>query len=380
MEWKSEMHEMEQSVHICGDAHHNPVSFDAVWEIKRWLRNAPLTYLADSPTPICIVGQTIHFACESEDQARRLTEDAAQKVSEILSEQTDTDVLAKFVVTPKVWLRNKSDADFSASIDAQERQRDEERREIERVREKERERLAALEEKGIGVCWSLEATCEEMASGMLADATEAGVFRGTMDNYLRDRYESTLANCRCFQRRRMVSQIPQQLRHMTFNNFTCGGNAARILADALDTSLRYAEDPEKAGWLTLWGGPGVGKTHLAIGILHASPVVGKYIAWGPTQEKLNILMGKPDHSEFWQELLEAPLLLVDDLGAEYQSEWAQYQSFKLIDYRYSHALPTIITTNLRVDGLTGRAGSRIRDRHNGQVIHIDAPDYRIGGR
>jgi DNA replication protein DnaC len=60
------------------------------------------------------------------------------------------------------------------------------------------------------------------------------------------------------------------------------------------------------------------------------------------------------------------LLIIDDLGREpsSKSDWADSVWDKVIDYRYSHKLPTVITTNLTKKELSKRYNERIIDRLN----------------
>lgn len=48
------------------------------------------------------------------------------------------------------------------------------------------------------------------------------------------------------------------------------------------------------------------------------------------------------------------ILILDDLGKERPTEWAIEQLFTLINYRYEHNLPLIITTNYGAEGLIRR--------------------------
>ena len=58
----------------------------------------------------------------------------------------------------------------------------------------------------------------------------------------------------------------------------------------------------------------------------------------------------------------APLLILDDLGAEKPSGWSGERLYELINYRYSELLPTIFTTNCRADEIQTRLGERLFDR------------------
>jgi DNA replication protein DnaC len=50
-------------------------------------------------------------------------------------------------------------------------------------------------------------------------------------------------------------------------------------------------------------------------------------------------------------LAEASLLILDDLGTEYKTQWTYEKLYSIIDARYRAKKPTIITTNLSIDEL-----------------------------
>ena len=77
----------------------------------------------------------------------------------------------------------------------------------------------------------------------------------------------------------------------------------------------------------------------------------------------------------------APLLVLDDLGAEKPTEWVQEQLFIIINKRYEEMLPTLITTNCNMAELIDRIGRRTADRilEMTTPINIKAADYRMKG-
>ncbi|MCH5184031.1 MAG: ATP-binding protein [Oscillospiraceae bacterium] len=63
-----------------------------------------------------------------------------------------------------------------------------------------------------------------------------------------------------------------------------------------------------------------------------------------------------------ESLKRAPLLILDDLGAEKVTEWSRERLFEIIDYRYNEELPLLVTTNLKPEVLRAQLGERICDR------------------
>ena len=75
-----------------------------------------------------------------------------------------------------------------------------------------------------------------------------------------------------------------------------------------------------------------------------------------------------------------PLLIIDDLGVERNSEFAREQVFNIIDSRYRSQLPMIVTTNLTVDELKNPADlarARIYDRVLERCTAIKVNDQNI---
>lgn len=58
-------------------------------------------------------------------------------------------------------------------------------------------------------------------------------------------------------------------------------------------------------------------------------------------------------------------LALDDLGAWRLSEWGGDNLYAVVDHRWAHQLPTVVTSNVPnlADRLGDRIGSRLKDRH-----------------
>jgi DNA replication protein DnaC len=75
---------------------------------------------------------------------------------------------------------------------------------------------------------------------------------------------------------------------------------------------------------------------------------------------------------------EAELLVLDDLGAQQSSPWANEKLFQLFNYRYNSRFPTVITTNnVGLQGIDERIRSRMMDASLVTIVTFDgAQDYR----
>lgn len=105
--------------------------------------------------------------------------------------------------------------------------------------------------------------------------------------------------------------------------------------------------------LVLFGPNGVGKTHLAVGILKA--VIrqkGARAFFFETRELLRLVRDTYNRSaeetemEVLRPVLDADVLVLDDLGAERTSEWVQETLGLVVNTRYNTRRPTVFTSNL----------------------------------
>lgn len=71
-----------------------------------------------------------------------------------------------------------------------------------------------------------------------------------------------------------------------------------------------------------------------------------------------------------EKIRNTPLLVLDDLGAEYDHAWVQCKVDSIITERFNRMKTTIITTNLRRDEIKDRYQSRIFDRLRSSNIMV----------
>jgi DNA replication protein DnaC len=76
---------------------------------------------------------------------------------------------------------------------------------------------------------------------------------------------------------------------------------------------------------------------------------------------------------------EAPLLIIDDLGVEKSTAWAQERGYALLAYRYDNKLETVVTTNVSIETLQPRLWDRLmhqRDDYSKLWDLSGLPSYR----
>ena len=182
-----------------------------------------------------------------------------------------------------------------------------------------------------------------------------------------------------------LGAVQDLLGDLRFEAFDPDGHCVRedqkvSLHEAFEAAVHFAANP--AGWLVLQGGYGCGKTHLAAAIANAQATAGRRAMFVPVPDLLDHLRSTyaPDSRVTYDQLFEAvrttPLLILDDLGTQSTTAWAEEKLYQLFNYRYNARLATVVTTNLRLDDLDPRVASRLSDQALSRIIEIGAPDYR----
>ena len=176
----------------------------------------------------------------------------------------------------------------------------------------------------------------------------------------------------------MVSRLTFETFDVRGNNPTAGQRAS--LEGAYTAARNFAVDPH--GWLTLAGDTGVGKTHLAVAIAVKRMEGGLPVFFAFVPELLDYLRhtyspdSRVDYDSLLEEIKNTPLLILDDLGNERSSPWAVEKLYQIVVHRHNARLPTVVTTMVDFTREREPIGSRVQDPSVGQLINIDAPDYR----
>ena len=189
---------------------------------------------------------------------------------------------------------------------------------------------------------------------------------------------------------RRIGDFPVEMNErMTFDNFDDkGGQTTTLdqqssLAQAKRTAINFSLDPE--GWLLYTGPSGSGKTHLAVAIGGRALAEGRPVFFAFVPALLDHLRStfSPDspvgYDELFEQIKTIPLLILDDLGAESSTAWAEEKLYQIVVHRHEARLPTVITTSFSLDALENakpRIATRLVDSLVVDWQPISAPNYR----
>lgn len=200
--------------------------------------------------------------------------------------------------------------------------------------------------------------------------------------------------------------IPRRYEHCTLESYETGfPSSHRSLGAALMRARKFVEsypiETDGTG-LLLTGSIGVGKTHLAVGILQSLVIergaTGLFYDYRDLLKQVQNSYNpqvRETELEVLRPVFDAEVLVLDELGAAKPTDWVWDTVAHILNTRYNDRRTTIITTNypnfgpligvgsdgtgrLREETLGDRIGERMRSRLQEMcvVVEMQGEDFR----
>lgn len=224
---------------------------------------------------------------------------------------------------------------------------------------------------------------------------------GLPENYLEAQYTCSVCNdtgvtddgiCNC-QREMLISTAKDEiekyapLRRSTFESYSLkyypvqedasGVSPQKRMGEIATFCKDYASDfSTESPSLFMHGATGLGKTHLSLAIANYAIERGYGVIYGSAPNMFGMLerehFGRQYNSDrtYEQELLETDLLIIDDLGVEFSTQFTVSCVYNIINSRILSRKPTIISTNLTARELEEKYTQRITSRIIGNFISL----------
>ena len=230
--------------------------------------------------------------------------------------------------------------------------------------------------------------------------------------------ERDVVRCECRVRERSerllaAAHIPPRYEHCELSTFRYDPDdkEQKSIENARFLAGRFVEEypTDKTGLLFV-GSVGVGKTHLAVGIIKALiREKGIHCVFSDYRELLKSIQNSYNASvqvtemEILRPVFDAEVLVLDELGAVRSTEWVFDTVNYILNSRYNENKTTIITTNFpdqpeqekladdnprsysaadraaRRETLGDRVGERMRSRLHEmcKMVEMNGPDFRL---
>lgn len=190
-----------------------------------------------------------------------------------------------------------------------------------------------------------------------------------------------------------ASGIGRLIERQSFDNFDLGWYAAGEERERMERNLgaakSFAEGFSEANGANLLfvGKTGTGKTHLSTAIAKLVIERGFSVLYDSAQniisafEKDKFRSGYARFEAESEKYLEADLLILDDLGAEFSNQFTVSCLYNLLNTRQNKCLSTIVSTNLSPEELSAKYEDRIFSRLVGaetSILLFSGKDHRLG--
>ncbi len=210
--------------------------------------------------------------------------------------------------------------------------------------------------------------------------------------------------CQCFKKKLVEKAYEQSnlsalLSHQSFDTFDMSLYCEEIDSEYgvspkahMERIVQVCKDfvknfDEKNTNLLFWGEPGLGKTFLSTCIAKELILTNHSVIYETAYKTFSMLeelkFKKNDNEEKLRfkidKLYSCDLLILDDLGSEFSTQYTTASLFDIINSRLISGKKTVINTNLSISELEKKYGERVVSRLYGhyQVLKFIGSDIRI---
>ena len=190
--------------------------------------------------------------------------------------------------------------------------------------------------------------------------------------------------CQCY--RKLIRDVAREelsanspLKKCTFESFSVdrypdvidsvmGVNQREHMKDNYEYCKAFAENfTTNSRGIFMYGKTGLGKTHLSLAIANVVIDKGFDVYYGSVQSIMDKLEGEhfgrlPREESIKEDILNCDLLIIDDLGTEFATQFTNAEIYNIVNTRILASLPTIISTNLDFNEISEKYSQRVASR------------------
>ncbi len=195
------------------------------------------------------------------------------------------------------------------------------------------------------------------------------------------------AEARRIEARIARSGLPPRYRRASFDNFVPQTERQRQVLRMMEEYANGFGFTTEDGLLVA-GPKGTGKTHLVASVALDLCRRGFQPRFWNVPELLQTIRSsfnaeaadkQMTEAQIMQEIMGADLLILDDLGTEKPSDWVADRLYLIVNWRYEHLKPVLVTTNATMQelaqALAAKTVSRLAQMCQG--LELKGPDYRL---
>jgi len=265
--------------------------------------------------------------------------------------------------------------------------------------------LEVIKGLGSGKTVNVESLAEKNLSAQ-KEKSELLKKNGYPEDYLEPQYSCKLCNDSGILGGKLCSCHLELLKKISMSEYSCSSVLAVSTFDTFDKKYYSTEKDKNAGYspreymeasvdflksycdnfnknsgsFFFTGGTGLGKTHLSLAVMNKVTEKGYSVFYGSADNIIKQMekerFGR-SNGDIEEEIENADLLIIDDLGTEFKTAFSETAVYQLINNAILNSKPMIISSNLSITELEERYGQRVVSRLNSfEVINFIGTDIR----